>query len=237
MLASAPGALAGPTHSPAHRLGVTTEEASHCVPAISPSSINRPSGTPQPSRRRRPRLVPGSPGALLIDGAAELTYARIVADLKRARKDAGLSRNALSSPLPVRGRAISEWETRVEEPTLQHLIQWSRALDYRLAIVSQSGLLRQEITRPRVGEGRESFEQRRLTRPLRNRRVALGLSQAGLGELVGVSRDSIQRWELCLVPPRSIALVVWAQKLGCSVVVRPVRESGLAWSSRDQTVW
>nr|WP_230418767.1 helix-turn-helix transcriptional regulator [Catenulispora pinistramenti] len=106
-------------------------------------------------------------------------------------------------------------------------MQWCRALDQRLAISSPVGELWQGPSRPRAGETWESFERRRLAWPLRNRRTASGLSQAGLGQLVGVSRDSIQRWELLRVPPRPITLVVWAQKLGCSVVLRPVCDRGL----------
>jgi len=234
-LASAPGVLAGLTHSSAHQVRVTTEDASHRMPAISASSIILPSALPRSSRRRRPRLASGSPGAVVIDDVAELNFARIVAELRAARLEAGLSQNALSAYLPVRGRAISEWETGAEEPTLQHLVQWSRALDQRLVIVKPGGLFWRGSSRQRAGESMESFEQRRMAQPLRNRRIALGLSQTGLGQLVGVSRDSIQRWELCRVPPRSIALVVWAQKLGCSVGVRPVREIGLAWPNRAVT--
>jgi len=73
----------------------------------------------------------------------------------------------------------------------------------------------------RPGESWEHFERRRLASPLRNRRLALGLSQTEVGNLIGVSRDSVQRWELACVPPRPIAHVVWAQKLGYALALRP----------------
>ena len=158
---------------------------------------------------------------LQVDDAAERTLARIIGMLRSARLDSGLSQAALSLALPVRGRAISEWENGAMKPTLEHLLQLSRELGRRLVITTPSGELRQGLSCPRVGETWESFERRRLAVPLRNRRVALGLKQGELGSLVGVSRDSIQRWELARVPPRPIALVVWAQKLGYSVDVRP----------------
>ncbi|WP_370379714.1 helix-turn-helix domain-containing protein [Catenulispora sp. GAS73] len=149
-------------------------------------------------------------------------FAQVVGDLRSARRDAGLSQNALSAGMPVRGRAISEWETGAMEPTLGHLIQWSRELDRRLVIIGPDGMLRHGPMHPRANETRQSFEQRRLTAPLRNRRVALGLAQGELGRLLGVSRDSVSRWELLRVPPRPIALIVWAQKLDCFVAIRPI---------------
>lgn len=158
---------------------------------------------------------------LHVDDVAEQTLVRIVGALRSARVDAGFSQVALSSGLPVRGRAVSDWETGIMEPTLEHLMQWSRDLGRRLVIVAPGGEPRQGFSCPRIGETWELFERRRLAAPLRNRRVALGLAQEQLGRLVGVSRDSIQRWELARVPPRPIALVVWAQKLGYSVDLRP----------------
>jgi len=157
---------------------------------------------------------------LRVDHAAKQAFERIVGALRSARVDAGLSQAALSSGLPVRGRAISDWESGITDPTLEHLLQWSRDLGCRLVIVAPGGDPRQGFSCPRIGETWELFERRRLAAPLRNRRVALNLIQRKLGGLVGVSRDSIQRWELARVPPRPIALVVWAQKLGYSVDLR-----------------
>ncbi|MEY9859068.1 transcriptional regulator with XRE-family HTH domain [Catenulispora sp. GAS73] len=165
----------------------------------------------------------GGPRTLHIDSATESIFARIVSALRSARLDAGLSQNALSAGLPVRGRAISEWETGAIEPTLVHLIQWSRSLSRRLVIVGSDGELRMGPLRERPGEVWEVFERRRLAVPLRHRRQALGMAQGELAELVGVTRDSIQRWELVRVPPRPIAHILWAQKLGCSLALRPIR--------------
>ena len=161
---------------------------------------------------------------LHVDYAAERALARIVGHLRSARLDAGLSQNALATGLPVRGRAVSEWETGAIEPTLGHLIQWSRELSRRLVIIGRDGELRSGPVRQRPGESWDALERRRLAVPLRNRRLALGMAQGELGELVGVSRDSIQRWELTRVPPRPIAHIVWAQKLGYALDVRPISD-------------
>ncbi|WP_370361221.1 helix-turn-helix domain-containing protein [Catenulispora sp. MAP12-49] len=150
---------------------------------------------------------------------------RIIGALRSARLNAELTQNAVSEGLPVRGRAISEWETGAIEPTLGHLILWSRELSLRLVIVGSDGELRYGPQRQRPGEALEIFERRRLASPLRNRRQALGMSQGKLCELVGVTRDSIQRWELARVAPRPIAHVVWAQSLGYSIALRPIAMS------------
>ncbi|WP_194924887.1 helix-turn-helix transcriptional regulator [Catenulispora pinisilvae] len=158
---------------------------------------------------------------LRADYVAERTLTRMINGLRSARLQAGISQNTLSSGLPVRGRAISEWETRAIEPTLGHLILWSRMLGRRLVVIGREGDLRIGPARPWPGESWEIFERRRLAVPLRNRRLALGMGQGELGRLVGVSRDSIQRWELVRVPPRPIAHVVWAQRLGYTLDLWP----------------
>ncbi|MBS2545406.1 helix-turn-helix domain-containing protein [Catenulispora sp. NL8] len=164
--------------------------------------------------------------ALHVDDEADMSLVRIVGGLRSARLDAGLSQNALSSGLPVRGRAISEWETGLSEPTLEHLMQLCRELGRYLVVVGPDGAVRNGLIRQHARDAWGIFERRRLAVPLRNRRLALGLTQRQLGRLVGVSRDSIQRWELVHVPPRPIAHIVWAQKLGCRLELRPVAVEG-----------
>lgn len=158
---------------------------------------------------------------LNVDSHAERTFATIIRSLRSARLDAGLSQNALSTGLPVRGRAISEWETGAIEPTLEHLIQCCGELHLRLVIAGRDGNPCKTPSPQRPGESWEHSERRRLATPLKERRVALGMGQGQLGELVGVSRDTIQRWELVRVPPRPISHVVWAQKLGYSLILLP----------------
>ena len=164
----------------------------------------------------------GVPMTLHVDDVAERAYAQIIGRLRSTRLKVGISQNALSEGLPVRGRAISEWETGAIEPTLGHLILWCRELSLRPVIVGSDGEPRYGPLRQRPGEAREIFDRRRLASPLRTRRQALGMSQSKLCELVGVTRDSIQRWELAYVPPRPIALVVWTQRLGYSIDLRPI---------------
>jgi transcriptional regulator with XRE-family HTH domain len=157
---------------------------------------------------------------LQINFAAEQTLGRIIEDLRSARKAAGLAQNDLAAGLPVRGRAVSEWETGAVDPTLDHLMLWSRELGLRLVVIGADGEPRTGPVRRQAGESWEVYERRRLAVPLRNRRLALGLTQDELGLLVGVSRDSVQRWELVRVPPRPIAQIVWAQRLKYSLALQ-----------------
>lgn len=165
---------------------------------------------------------------LRVDAAAERTLAQIIGGLRSARLDAGRSQNKLAVGLPVRGRAISEWETGAVEPSMAHLIQWSHALGLRLVIVGLDGGLRPGPALQQAGETWEKFARRRLAVPLRNRRLALGLTLPELGERVGVSRDSIHRWEFVYTPPQPIALVVWAQNLAYSVALQPIATGPMA---------
>jgi transcriptional regulator with XRE-family HTH domain len=163
---------------------------------------------------------------LHIDEVAESILTGFIVTLRSARKTAGLTQDEVAFGMPVRGRAISEWECCTIQPKLGNLIDWSGRLHYRFVILGRGGEPLRGPTIMRPGESWEHFERRRLASPLRNRRLALGLSQMDVGCFVGVSRDSIQRWELASVPPRPIAHVVWAQKLGYELALRPVSSQG-----------
>ena len=182
--------------------------------------------TEDPTKLRRHRAKRSTVSTTLhVDDAAEHALARIFGDLRSARIDAGLTQNELAAGLPFRGRAISEWETGYMEPTLEHLMQVARKLHRRLVILGPNGELCTGPLRRRAGEVWAIFERRRLALTLRRRREALNLTQEELGRLVGVSRDTIVRWEAARVPPRPIALVVWAHRLGYSVALRSIDAS------------
>ncbi|WP_370361495.1 helix-turn-helix domain-containing protein [Catenulispora sp. MAP12-49] len=168
--------------------------------------------------------------SLRIDGWSQWTYSRLIDGLRTAR--GGRSQNQVAIGLPVRGRAISEWETETYVPTLENLILWAGRVERRLVIEDRRGEL-QSLVRPRAGESWVLFERRRLAYPLRRRRDDLGLSISELCRRVGVSRDSVSRWELAYTPPRPIALVVWAQVLGCSLGLREIAERENPVSTSD----
>lgn len=159
---------------------------------------------------------------LIIDDAAEADYYQIISDLRATRIQADRSQGSVADCIHVRTQTVCEWEKGVTQPALDHLIQWAGELRRRLVVVDQDGKTRLGPQSWRHGEPWERFERRRLAFPLKNRRVALGLPQRDLGRLVGVSRDSIQRWELAQIPPRPKALVVWARRLGYSLALRPI---------------
>jgi len=68
--------------------------------------------------------------------------------------------------------------------------------------------------------GQELFEMRRLATVLWARRRASELSQTALGELVGVSRITVHKWEAVRVFPRASSLVTWCGVLDCSLGLR-----------------
>lgn len=159
---------------------------------------------------------------LHVDPAADTAFFHIVQELRALRIGAGLSQPALAAlGLPVRGRAVCEWELGVVEPKLDHLLLWADTLGRQLVVAGNDGRACPVHARRRPGEAWEVHQRRRLADPLRARRRALGWSQATLGAHVGISCDSIQRWEHARVPPRPIAHVVWAQKLGLRLAIVP----------------
>lgn len=160
--------------------------------------------------------------SLRIDDEALWIFAEITGGLCKARLDAGRSQDDVARDLPVRSRAISEWETGAIEPTLTHLIQWARELGKRLVLVNSNGEVFNSPLRRRPGEAWVLFQRRGMANHLRNRRLAAGLSQTELGDTVGVSRDTIQRWELVRVPPRPISHIVWAQAHGYTLALGPI---------------
>lgn len=97
---------------------------------------------------------------LRVDAKAEWTLSRIIHGLRSARMDAGLSQGAAAANLPVRGRAISEWETEAIMPGLDHWILWADELELRL-VVTERGVEWSRVVQRRSGETWVHFERRR----------------------------------------------------------------------------
>lgn len=147
-------------------------------------------------------------------------YAEIARGLRDVRLNAKRSQDDVACGLPVRGRAVSEWETGAAEPILMHLIQWARELECCLVLVDRAGRAFKSPQRQRSGESWEVFQRRCTAARLRDLRISRGMPLQALAEIVGVCRDSVQRWEMLRVPPRPIAHVVWAQAFGLTLAVR-----------------
>lgn len=158
---------------------------------------------------------------LKVDDDAAENFAQIIGCLRLARQEAGLSHKALAARLPVGSKALYEWEARTFHPTMSHLLSWTRELGYRLEIIGPDGVLRDGPSRRLADEPWETFELRRLAVPLRNRRLACRMTLPALGQLVGVSKESLRRWEHAHAAPRPIALIVWARKLEYTVTMGP----------------
>ncbi|MFD0631663.1 helix-turn-helix transcriptional regulator [Catenulispora yoronensis] len=161
--------------------------------------------------------------ALRINVAAQRRLREIQSQLLLARRAAELSQVALSSLAGVSNRALQDWERGSDAPNLDHLISWARELGFRLVITESPGASPPlPPVEPGDGETWEACEMRRLAMPLRAQRMIRKLTQTDLGLLLGVSRSSLQRWEDVQMFPRSIALIVWADRLGCRVELEPV---------------
>jgi transcriptional regulator with XRE-family HTH domain len=157
---------------------------------------------------------------LKADKAANSSFVRLISELTLVRRDARISQATLSSHVGVHGNTISEWESLRSGLTLVNLTRWSAGLDRCLVVIGPDGkLLMPEPLALLPDETGDSFDLRRLAGPLKHRREALKLSQKALGGIVGVSGSSISYWELTRIPPRPIAQIVWAQKLGCSIAL------------------
>lgn len=160
--------------------------------------------------------------ALQVSEAAEEAFRRILECLRATRQKAGLSQETLSARLLVRRGTVFEWETGAGRPTMRNLMLWSRELGLRLALLGPDGHERRGASKRIIGEAPEARELRRLAIPLRKTRLARRLSVVDLSKIIGMDRNSLLRWESARVTPRPMALIVWAQELDCSVVLRPI---------------
>jgi transcriptional regulator with XRE-family HTH domain len=152
--------------------------------------------------------------------------------LREERLASGRTQDVLAVALPVRGRAISEWESETNGPCLNNLILWAAAMDRRLVIVDRGAVVCSDV-RQLPNESWVRSERRRLANPLEKRRIDRGVTQLGLATRIGVSKATVQRWESVEVAPRSIALIVWALALECSLGLRVVDGLGEALRPQD----
>jgi DNA-binding XRE family transcriptional regulator len=78
------------------------------------------------------------------------------------------------------------------------------------------------------GEG-SSFglcESARLVETLRRRRIDEDVSQERVGERMGVSLQSISRWERHSYYPRPLVVIAWSTALGCEPELWPDTDMG-----------
>lgn len=141
----------------------------------------------------------------------------IQSQLLSARHAVKLPQQTLSDLLGVAARSLRDWEKGYDTPSMKHLITWADLLGFRLVVVDP---LRSSEPAPVELESDKSIlqhEMQRLVEPLRSKRKAQKLSQSDLAFLLRVSRASVQRWEDAEKFPRPIALIAWADRLGCSL--------------------
>lgn len=166
----------------------------------------------------------------ICDQAAQEQLTALIRELKHVRRRRGdLPQEALAARLDVVTHSVADWEAGRDNPSTPHLMEWSRALGLRVAIMDADG---SEIPVPvdtdvdsSLGEPDEppaQCELRRLSAALRTARARRELSQAALAAELGVNRRSITRWENAQGYPRPIGFMLWVRVLECNVRLLPV---------------
>ena len=107
-------------------------------------------------------------------------------DVKGLRERLGLSQNELARLLDMGVSAIARWEQGVRKPSPEAIGKMER--------LAQRGPP-EELKRPALSPDR-----------LRDLRAQLGLSQQALAERLGVSIQSVHRWETSKVVPKRNAV-------------------------------
>lgn len=158
---------------------------------------------------------------LIVNDAAQATCDAIRHELRSARKEMGLYQSETAKLLSIGQTRLSTWESGAHEPSVNELAAWAQQFSRRLVILDHTGQPWPDLTRRLPGESLEHYRCRRLAAPLRLRRQARALTLGALGQQCGVTADTIRRWELTQRLPTPIALVVWAQQLGCRAALVP----------------
>lgn len=141
--------------------------------------------------------------------------APLVTTLTKARYDRPLTQKELGARLGVTASAVRDWEGIRDLPAMHNFILWIDALGFRLVLVSPSGG-RLRAQRP---QGR-SLPQQVVTDLIghlvteRNRRL---ITQLGLSARLGVTQQTMNRWERCSAGIRPLHLLSWADCLGHKV--------------------
>jgi transcriptional regulator with XRE-family HTH domain len=92
--------------------------------------------------------------------------------IRKRRLELGLSQVTLAKQLGLNRNTVTNWESNAQEPDLPQMPSVLEFLGYE-----------------------PSTESERLAEAIRARRRSLGLTQGAFGELLGVSRETVNLWE------------------------------------------
>jgi len=131
--------------------------------------------------------------------------------IKNARIKARMSRAKLGELIGVSREAAGRWERpttdpRYSAPRPEHLSEIARVLHADL-IYLEYGLHLPEPAKkfklPSAPKMSGSYDWSGMPERIRNARIKAGLSRAQLGEVIGVSRQAVVRWEYPTTHPRN----------------------------------
>lgn len=147
--------------------------------------------------------------------------AGLVEQLARARRQQGVTQVDVAAAIGVTTAAVCGWEAHRDWPSPGSLCLWAMALGRSVRVVDDaSGRWLSVSVAPRAGEAPQWYWLRCTVRTLRDVRREAGLTQAQVGELLGVSGWSVQMWENSRRVPALSRLLEWCGVLGCRLEVR-----------------
>lgn len=156
----------------------------------------------------------------ILDRVASMQH-----QLYEARLAAGTSREDLAKRLGVVPKTLRDWERAYDSPRLTFAMSWAWEFGYRFEIV---GHPMAELLPHLAGEELAKHELRHLAAVLEAAREGLRLTQKDLALMVGVTRSSMTRWCNASMPPRLLALHVWAYRVNEKVGLSRAGEWGTA---------
>lgn len=147
--------------------------------------------------------------------AATTAINSLVQILREARRAGRITQLDLAARLGVTELTIVEWEARRDVPATGNLFRWASVLGYVVEVrESSSGETLGDPDPPSRSVSVES-RLRRISKLLRQTRVAGGFTQEELGAELSVSTWTIRMWESGQRTPRLAHLVAWCTILGC----------------------
>lgn len=129
----------------------------------------------------------------------------ITEQLTDLRRGAGISRSVLAGRAGVRVSLLRRWEAGECTPVLSSVLPWAAALGCLVVVQPRGGL-------PEFGDPVVALAR------VRRRR---GITQSDLANETRFTQSQISQWESGRVSPVLWGLAVWADALGCDLVVVP----------------
>ena len=128
--------------------------------------------------------------------------------LQQLRRNAKLTQDEFAAIIEISRQAISKWESGKAYPDLKKL-----QIICKFFNVSPDLLLNDKCELSDANEEYYPFDLAELGNHIQNVRIARGIRQENLAELLGVSRQSLSKWENGTVIPKTEFLIMIMKKL------------------------